>query len=238
VIASLPRTIPREEVRRLLGYPPGRALPARVEARLDALLPEARALLRPRGACETVPLREAVAVALATPGPPGSFSGFVLGLVSIGPGVETRAADAMRAEQASDALLLDAIGSAAAEAAADAMGSLIAKTTDGTDAEIHAGAVAGPKAGVATEPGPPATPCRISPGYAAWPLTAQKAIFARLPHEAIGVRLLPSMLMIPRKSVTFALWLDSDGRVAGGQGGCSRCALDPCPRRIDHQPRP
>ena len=49
--------------------------------------------------------------------------------------------------------------------------------------------------------------CRISPGYGRWPLSAQKALFARLPHETLGVSLNPSMMMTPRKSISFALWL-------------------------------
>jgi hypothetical protein len=218
VIAKLPPAIPLVEIRRLLGYPPGRAIPERVQSRLDVLVAEAPSLLEPRGALERFPLSDATAVQLPLPGPTGALSGFALGLVTIGPELESRAADAMRAGDATDALLLDAIGSAAAEAAADSLGDLLARmgTAEAGGAEDR------------PERGPT---CRISPGYGGWPLAAQEAIFARLPHAAVGVQLLPTMLMVPRKSVTFALWFDPAGSVIAGLGGCSHCTLEGCPRR-------
>lgn len=246
MIPDLPRTIPLTEVRRLLGYPPGRVLPERVQSRLETLLVEASSLLQPRGAHERFPLAEAGAVELPLPGPESSLSGFVLGLVTIGAGLEARVAEALHAGAAHDALLLDAIGSAAAEAAADAMGNLIAELNarpdPGLDLGIDPGPAAGPNAspsaGVDLHPdsgrSPQPSPCRVSPGYGGWPLTAQRAVFARLPHEATGVRLLPSMLMVPQKSVTFAMWFDADGQVIAGKGGCSHCTQAPCPRRATY----
>lgn len=262
MITDLPPTIPAAEVYRLLGYPPGHAIPERVQSLLEALLAEASSLLEPRGTFERFALWDAAAVQLPLPGAEGSLSGFALGLVTIGPRLEERTTAALSAGDATEALLLDAIGSATAEAAADALGSLLARTSEGGaggagDAEGmgHGRAATGgsghePRRGTASsdraaarashlvldlaaDPAPP--PCRISPGYRGWPLTAQEAIFARLPHNAIGVQLLPSMLMVPRKSVTFALWLDPDGRVIAGGDGCSRCRLELCPRRAARQ---
>ena len=39
--------------------------------------------------------------------------------------------------------------------------------------------------------------CRVSPGYGDWPLAAQRLLFDLLPHAAIGVELLPSLMMRP-----------------------------------------
>jgi hypothetical protein len=224
VITTLPPTIPEAEVRRLLGYPSGYAIPERVQLRLDALVAEASSLLEPRGACERFALSGATAVQLPLPGPETSLSGFALGLVTIGPRLEERTSSALNAGDATEALLLDAIGSAAVEAAADSLGSLVARMggTESGGVDDRRGPAGGRGSGPA---------CRISPGYGGWPLTAQEAIFARLPRKAVGVRLLPSMLMTPRKSVTFALWFDPAGRVIAGLGGCSHCALERCPRR-------
>jgi hypothetical protein len=235
VIANLPPTIPAAEVRRLLGYPPGHAIPERVQRRLDALLAEACSLLEPRGVHERFSLSDTSAVQLPLPGAESSLSGFTLGLVTIGPRLEERATAALNAGDATEALLLDAIGSAAAEAAADALGSLLARTNGGDagSSDRTTAPASHPDFDLAADPAPP--PCRISPGYGGWPLAAQKAIFARLSHEAIGVRLLPSMLMVPQKSITFALWLDPAGRIVGGRGGCSRCELEQCPRRAPRQ---
>jgi cobalamin-dependent methionine synthase I len=205
---------------------------------LDALLAEAPSLLEPRGAGERFALADAAAVQLPLPGAEGSLSGFALGLVTIGPRLEERTAAALSGGDATGALLLDAVGSAAVEAAADTLASSLARTGGGKAGELdEAGGV--DQAGDVDQAGGVddgrGSPCRISPGYGDWPLTAQAAIFARLPHDAIGVRLLPSMLMVPQKSVTFALWFDPAGRVIAGRGGCSRCNLEPCPRHPSPQ---
>jgi hypothetical protein len=216
MISDLASTIPAAEVRRLLGYPSEHAIPARVRLLLDQLLAESSSLLEPRGVCARLAPSEAAALQLPLPAPEQLPSSLALGLVTIGPRLEARASAALDAGKATEALLLDTIGSAAVEAAADAYGNLLAPADEGEAQEAGDGCASG---------------CRISPGYGGWPLTAQEAIFARLPHEAIGVRLLPSMLMVPRKSISFALWFDTAGRVVAGRGGCAVCELDPCPWR-------
>jgi hypothetical protein len=244
VITDLPQTIPMAEVRRLLGYPPAHAIPERVQSLLVTLLAESSSLLEPRGAFVRFALPDAVAVQLPLPGPANSLAGFALGLVTIGPRLEKRATAALSAGDAVEALLLDAIGSAAVEAAADALGSLMSLTggpdaarggedRDGLEDRGKWKAPGGDEAKGADDGR--ATACRISPGYGGWPLAAQEAIFAKLPHDALGVQLLPSMLMVPRKSVTFALWFDSAGRAIAGGGDCSRCEREPCPRRVSPQ---
>ncbi len=222
---------PLAEVHRLLGYPAGRVVPERVQSRLEALLAESRSLIEARGAHARFPVADAAAVQLTRPGPAHALGGFALGLVTIGPGVETRAAAMLNAGDASGALLLDAIGSAAAEAAADALGSRIADGAAAGErlASPDSGAGGGGGAEMAL------SPCRVSPGYGDWPLSAQEAIFARLPHGELGVRLLPSLLMVPRKSVTFALWFDAAGHALGDRRGCSCCPLDHCPRQTTRQ---
>jgi cobalamin-dependent methionine synthase I len=244
VITDLSLTIPVAEVRRLLGYPPGYAIPERVQSLLATLLAETSSLVEPRGTFERFALSDAVAVQLPLPGAENSLSGFALGLVTIGPRLEERATAALSAGDATEALLLDAIGSAAVEAAADSLGSLISlmgghdaarggEDRDGLEDRGKWTAPGGDEAGGVDDGR--GTACRISPGYGGWPLAAQEAIFAKLPHDAIGVQLWPSMLMVPRKSVTFALWFDPVGRALAGGGGCSRFELEPCPRRASAQ---
>jgi cobalamin-dependent methionine synthase I len=238
VILDLPATVPVREVHRLLGYPAGHAIPARVAARLDRLLAQAISLIASRGVWKRFPLAESDAVALTLPGPADALGGFALGLATIGPGVEKLIDSATQDGEMTDALLLDAIGSAAAEAAADALGIAIAKPACKeivSSSELTAEGRLEPASSrnrPAASAAESASPCRVSPGYGGWPLTVQTAIFARLPHDALGVRLLPSMLMVPKKSVTFAIWFDPEGRAVAGLGGCSRCALERCPRRV------
>ena len=110
------------------------------------------------------------------------------------------------------ALLLDATGSALCEQAADELGAL---------------AVGDPL----TE-GAPALSCRISPGYGRWHLQSQRELFELLPHRELGVELTPSCLMVPCKSVSFAMWLGADGAPVPGLSGCGHCLLDRCAFRI------
>lgn len=250
MITALPPMIPVPEVHRLLGYPPGYAIPQRVRSLLEALVAGVPCLIEPRGCGAWFALADAGTVQLPVPGAATTVSGYALGLVTIGPRLEERTTAALNAGDATEALLLDAIGSAAVEAAADALGRVLAGTRGheaggpGNAGDTGEAGSAGKARGAGTAgDGEQAMgagddiglPCRISPGYGGWPLAAQEAIFARLPHEAVGVRLLPSMLMAPRKSVTFALWFDPAGRVIAGRGGCSRCELDRCPRRASQE---
>ncbi|MBW2523265.1 MAG: hypothetical protein JRI23_03780, partial [Deltaproteobacteria bacterium] len=115
---------------------------------------------------------------------------------------------------------LDAAGSAATEEAADLLGAIVAGSqADKRDPPAGAQATAGRVA---------ALPCRVSPGYGRWGIEAQHRLFPLLPHDAVGVSLLPSCLMVPRKSISFAMWLGARGRIAEGLAGCSRCTLAQC----------
>ena len=49
---------------------------------------------------------------------------------------------------------------------------------------------------------------RISPGYGDFPLTAQADIFRALACEKQGIRLLPSMLTLPMKTVTAVIGIE------------------------------
>ena len=203
-VATL-HAVPRlEEVLRLLGYPEGR-LPSRpIALLLEAALAEARELARPRGAWVSLPVAEAARVGLEAI----EAHGLVIGLVTAGPGIEERASRYLHDGDGTMALLLDATGSALAEQAADELGAL---------------AVGDPL----TE-GAPALSCRISPGYGRWHLQSQRELFELLPHRELGVELTPSCLMVPCKSVSFAMWLGADARPIAGLSGCARCQLAHC----------
>ncbi len=215
----------REDALHFLGYRGGGTPAARTESALDAALAEARDLVAPRGVHRIVP-RDCAAV-LGLPARRGPC--IALGLVTIGPGLERRVSELLARGEDLRALLLDAAGSAAAEEAADEL-----------ERRIHA---AGGSGGTARDEGerdvaerggaPRRKPRRVSPGYGAWPLTAQRALFDLLPHEEIGVRLLPSCLMVPRKSVSFAVWLGERESADPGSrpGRCMSCDMTTCPYR-------
>lgn len=202
-VVALQAEIRREDVLGFLGYPAGRAPPPRVEPLLIEALALARALARPRGVAMRLDVERASEVGLE---PIEGADHLVIGLCTAGPAVEDRVAS-LAAADPTRALLLDAAGSAAAEESADRLSALVV----GAD-EAPSGSVS----------------CRISPGYARWPLSAQREIFERLPAAAVGVELLPSMLMVPRKSISFAMWIGADARPIAGLSGCARCSLIEC----------
>jgi hypothetical protein len=219
-VVPLGVTIGRDEMLHFLGYPEGQGPSGRVAELLDPTLREARALVRAAGVFVQLPVEEGGALGLE----PVDATGLVVGLVTIGDGIESRASELIRRGAATEALLMDAAGSAAAEEAADRLGAIIASGAERSDEE------AGPEGGhvLGAPAAAPALSCRISPGYGKWPMSAQRAIFERLPHRELGIELLPTMLMLPRKSISFAMWLGADARPIAGLSGCARCELESC----------
>lgn len=209
-VVSLPVAVERDEVLHFLGYPEGQKPFGRIAGLLSETLREARRLVRPRGVFELLPTTRASELGLEAL----DATRLVAGLVTIGDGIESRSTELLRAGAVTEALLLDAAGSAAAEEAADRLGALIA----GDSHEKSSGELS--RASHLS--------CRISPGYGKWPITAQRALFDLLPHKALGVELMPTMLMVPRKSISFAMWLGADERPITGLSGCARCELEDC----------
>jgi hypothetical protein len=110
-------------------------------------------------------------------------------------------------------MILDALGSAAAEEAANQTNQLICESA------IREG----------RQPGR-----RRSPGYHPWDVTEQRLLFALLEPADIGITLTASCMMVPRKSVSFVVPLD-DGWPEDPPGSrCSRCGLEDCPYREEN----
>ena len=217
-LTELPIALETAEVLRFLGYPEGRGPAAGRAAWFEDLLAEARREIRGRGASVRRPFEAAPAVGLE----PIPAAALVIGLATIGRELETLASARLAAGDAAGALILDAAGSAAVEEAAGRLGAVVAAAGRGAPVGGETGAAPGALLDGA------AVGCRISPGYGRWRLEAQRALFARLPHAELGIALLPSLLMTPRKSVSFAMWLGADARPLTGLSGCARCPLPHC----------
>jgi hypothetical protein len=172
-----------------------------VAQRLAELWPLAQGLLQARGAWCVVDAEAASRCGM--PRPSGRVA---LGLCTIGAPLEEEAARRGAAGEALEALLLDAFGSAAAEATAEALAEQICHATRRTGLF-------------------PAR--RLSPGYGRWALAAQTTLFALLPHAAVGVRLSEGQMMIPRKSVSFAARLAVSATTARERRRCAACELGP-----------
>jgi hypothetical protein len=203
VIFNLPLAIRHDEVVHHLGYPDGRRPPERIERRLRSVLQEARGLAHGRGAWHVMPAADSDRVGLETI----EAEGLVVAAVTAGQGIEACARTCLDRADTLGALLFEAAGAAAAEEAADRLSALLLGAGQGPVAEAS---------------------CRISPGYARWPLQGQRSILALLPARELGIHLASSGLMFPRKSVTFALWLGAQSPPRAGLAGCQACELEQC----------
>lgn len=201
--------IRRAEVLRMLGLrsasrPPRGSILRRVEEMLDLApgLVEPQAVMRLD--CVGLPGSDLVPSTLP----------FAAVACTVGPLLERRVSDLAARGDATGAMILDAIGSAAVEELADASNRHVCDTA------IRAGRR-------------PAR--RRSPGYHPWDVTEQRLLFGLLEPADIGVSLTTSCMMIPRKSISFVVPLD-DGWPDDPPGHrCSRCGLEDCPYREDEE---
>jgi hypothetical protein len=175
-----------------------------VRQRLDSVLEEAISLLRPVGAYRVVEGTRAAAL-----GVPGVSLMAGLAVCTIGPELEAEVAQRTATDRLLDALLLDTMGSVAADAAADALNRELCTVAHGL------GKFTGP---------------RSSPGYPGWGLERQGDLLALLPCPAIGIGLTESLMMVPRKSVSFAVAFH-DHPVTHDASPCARCDRHDCTLR-------
>jgi hypothetical protein len=191
------------EVWRALGYRAGATPSRRVIDLLATLWPRAISLLEPRGAFRLVDSERAAQTGMPAPSAPTA-----LALCTIGGELEGSCARSQATGETLHALLLDGIGSAAAEATADALNALVC--------------VEASRLGLTTQP-------RESPGYGLWDISCQPRLLELLPARELGVSLTPGLMMAPRKSVSFAARLTDQPRTGGGR--CERCNLASCGHR-------
>lgn len=204
--------IDRDEVIRLLGkkdgLPGGRSdrQKEQIEKALHESLAMSRGLVEPRG----------IYIIAAGSDLPGSdiFAGLqqvAFCICTIGPKLEEVVAELNGEGRLLRALVLDSVGSAGAEA--------VARHIDGV---IRAEAA---KGGLKTS-------CRASPGYGDWDVKEQKNFFSLLDGGRIGVTLTGSCMMVPRKSISFAMHIASEPVRLRSENSCRNCDMDICPYRI------
>lgn len=195
--------IRRAEVLRLLGYGPRARRPApRVEKLVDETIGEAMEMIEAKGAFAIVDLPQA-----ARRGPFKGAEKIGYGVATIGAALPARVAELGAGGGHLKALILDAAGSAAAEAAADALNAAICERVE--QEKIFTGR-------------------RISPGYPAWPIEGQEEIFRVLPSALHGVELGKAYFMSPRKSVSFGVGIGRKVKHSKVTSICSYCRLLTC----------
>ena len=105
-------------------------------------------------------------------------------ICTIGPELEQEVKELMEKNEMLRALILDALGSEAAEEVAIQSDRILAEKAREMNLWPSK---------------------RFSPGYGKWDIKEQRFIFRMLPAADIGVRLTESCMMVPRKSVSFRI---------------------------------
>jgi hypothetical protein len=201
---NFPITIKQEEISRILGYG-DTTIPGRVLTMLEEIGAAARGLIEPACAYRTLTADEIAASAYLR-----GIEQAALCLVTIGGKLEAAVEKEKNVGDLSRAIILDTYGSAAAEACADAAEALI-------NGEIN-------KQGLKCSR-------RFSPGYSGWDVAEQKWVLPALEGEELGVTLTEGCMMVPRKSITFAVTIGENPVEMRRAASCEVCGLLNCKYR-------
>ncbi|NIM20552.1 MAG: hypothetical protein GTO51_10040 [Candidatus Latescibacteria bacterium] len=191
----------RVEIARVLGYRRSR-IPKRVRVVLDEIEPTAREFVSP--ACV---YRYMVHEELSQSEYLRCLDQVVLCLVTIGGRLEEEVERYKHEGDLSRALILDTYGSAAAEAAADAAEMMIQREISCKELKCSS---------------------RFSPGYGEWDVVEQRWILPALQSESLGVHLTEGCMMVPRKSITFAVTYGETPVSLRDEGMCEVCGMVNC----------
>ena len=179
--------------------------PARASSRLreaaQEILAETAGLIKPRVVYDIFPVSGFEHRRISFAG--GSFDGALvarafagatelsIALCTIGPALDQKVAALMESGETFKAITLDGAGVAAIGAVSAAA----------AEKMVAAARARGLQTGM-----------KASPGQEEWPLEQQRTVFELLPAADLGVRLTDSCLMLPRKSVTFAIGIGPEMR--------------------------
>jgi hypothetical protein len=206
------------ELHRYLGYPrEGSPAPPMAE-RIAQVVAEAQLCLRPRGAYAVYPVssRTAHSLKLGDTTISGNIGEYLkdadrvaVFAVTVGQEISLLSETAAKSGDTFSALVMDAVGSWAAEAAADAlMLSVRRHLRDEEELTL-----------------------RYSPGYCGMEISQQSRLFQLMQAEAVGVRLMPSMLMHPLKSISGLVGLAPKEAVSSYHSPCDLCPRTRCHMR-------
>lgn len=206
------------EIYRYLGYPPEAAPAPRIAEQIAGIIAEALKCLHPRGvyALYKVSSRTAHSLKLADTTISGNIGEYLeaagrvaVFAVTAGEEISHLAETAAKNGDAFSSLVMDAAGSWAAEAAADALMLRVRQ-------HLH--------------PGEELT-LRYSPGYCGMELGEQRKLFQLVQADLVGVTLMPSMLMHPLKSISGLVGLAPIEAVSRYHSPCDLCPRTGCPMR-------
>jgi len=207
VFDVIPANVDVEKVLGQLGYPQEACLSPRMREKVEVQMAETLRLVGPKGAYLVLEGTEQEGFELFS-----EAEGIVLALSTIGPAVEQRARELINTEHGAAGLIVDAIGSVAAEQTADFLERKIRQDCTSWGWKVSR---------------------RYSPGYCGWQIEGQREIFNQFP-DTLGIKLTNSCLMIPEKSLSFACLLSSNGNFGKIKvADCKRCKQKDCPYRLE-----
>ena len=193
--------VQRDEIARCLGYGESK-IPPRVVTAIEDIEKIAPTLLEPACAFRTMTHDEYFHSHYVC-----HISALVVCLVTIGPKLETVVNEFKLAGDLSRALILDSYGSAAAEATADEAEKIICQKVKTSGLKCSR---------------------RFSPGYGGWNVAEQKWLFAAVEGDSLGVSLTEGAMMVPRKSVTFAVAIGDHPVEMRNTDVCEYCGMVNC----------
>jgi hypothetical protein len=126
-------------------------------------------------------------------------------LCTAGPEIGTRGRKAMKDKDFLKGYIYDVVGSEIVEAAADLLQEDLERKMSGSGIKITN---------------------RYSPGYCGWDVTEQHRLFQLVPENFCGIRLTPSALMDPVKSISGIIGIGKN--VKSNPYTCAICDMDDC----------
>jgi hypothetical protein len=203
------------EIYRHLGYPSEVAPAPRMVEHISRVVSEAFPSIHPRGeyALYTVSSRTPHALKLNETTIFGKIGEYLdqagrvaVFVVTVGKEISHLAESAIKNNDAFSAWVIDAIGSCAVEAAADALMLRVRRDLqDGEELTL-----------------------RYSPGYCGMHIGQQRKLFQLMRADAVGVTLMPSMLMHPLKSISGLVGLAPKEAVSRYRSPCDLCPRVGC----------
>jgi len=221
VLRDLPLRIDRDEVLRFQGYKTRADVPtSSVLALFDEALAWGERLVAPRVVYRAARVTDQSADVIEAGGERlhipeiarlwGRLDAVGAGICTIGEPVEEELRALFEAREFPLAMMLDSVGSAAAESLAEYANDLLCQAALPDGLKVTN---------------------RVSPGYAGWDTAEQAALFRLCPGEPIGVTLNQACFMTPTKSISFLVGVGAAARVDHYFAQCRRCWMRDCAYR-------
>lgn len=210
--------IDKQQVLHNIGYGADYKLPTRIISLIDEYVDNAYYLIEPSYSCVVRDIKRIQGSSVFIDGSIAFESQViarlleqchkaVVFLVTIGKHLEETAHRLAEDGRILQAIVLDAIGSVAAES--------VANFVQGTIGEIvnNQGLVISP---------------RFSPGYCDWDIGQQKTVFWAVNGDSMGIHLTDGCLMIPRKSISGIIGIGPPNREVENYNPCRTCDRHDC----------